>query len=202
MPTGASAHFLRAFPLDTGLIRGVINNAIHLHEQSGQVRVKCVAGNGNIANLAGGTANLPRRMIRVPFHPRLRHDGAPFLFRVRLAGKANASNTQAYRLVIAGGAAECESIVFRNSGTDTRLATVTGITSTTAAWLTLSRTVLTLTRDDVAYQDSAPGRSATGLSASDETTYMPRLFVEVWGINDTGGGAHFLNGLVVEEFHG
>ena len=193
-------------PMDVGAIREhLVNNAIHVYEQFSQVRINtvgCEIGKAVVLQ----AASTWERMIRIPIPASLRDDLSPRRFRLRLAGRSTSGVAVGFRISI-GSARHVSDNALRGpttGGIDNPVAEITGLTSTTSAWLTLDKTLIVVPATDADGGRLKAGFSTAGLTEAetDEAVNELDLYVELWVFSSNPASAGYITGIKVAEFLG
>lgn len=181
------------YPMDAATLKAIHNNAVHLWEYSGQVRVKTIdtAGIGPSTCLDSAWYTL----LRVGFPCSMLPTRAPFNFRIRLAGKSgHATATTTYRVAVGHGAVTPWRIL---AGDNTLSATTT---STTLSWLIEDTIEPTVTDGENSMRSMA---TVVEYSLTKGTTVrVPFLFLEVAGKTSNSTYPPKLYGISAEEWPG
>jgi len=190
-------------PVDTAQMRSVlINNAIHLYEQSSQVRICWADSTSTISDaLDPVSAGEWKQLVSIPFVTKLKPDGSSFTWRVRLAGRVSVAQSIDFRFAITAPD-RARTDIEAGPSERTNVATATSISSTSAAWLTLNTNTLTLPANEITrfVHTQYPGHSTTGLSTADEAPGVVELRADVWGNAGSSTKARVC-GMVVQEFY-
>lgn len=174
-------------PVDTRHAQNLINNALHLADQAGQVRVAWACRGGDYATLdvSSFSANVWYRIVALgPFPIMLREDGSAYPWRVRLAGYSSVNlDTSTFRAVL--GAPSTLAGTARD-GTVAANVLEVSTTSSTDAWLTpATDNVITLDASGVtAATESISTVTAAGGSTA-VTVQAATVHLEVWAKTST-----------------
>lgn len=210
----ASSEYGTDFPHDAFHARTCMNNAIHLADQCGQVRVNFTSAEniGGITNTSESTATTLWHIIARfgPFRITVDTDGVPYPLRIRVGGYSSSAATQVkMRVVVAprGMAREYVNATGAGAATLSNVAQVS-TTSATPAWLTTtiagsSGTLLTFSRAqaDAAFVPSRPTVDAIGGNAIQVKDY--EWEATVFGQNTGGSEVEpILSALYLAEYVG
>lgn len=199
-------------PMDTVLVRDVINNANHLADEAAQVRFSWIATGAGLN--AGADANEGEWFdfrVRGTFDAKVRSDGTGYRLRVWIAGASNSflSEGESIDFVVAIGpagiSAEDIGAPFVVTATATN-ALAPGIGAMTPIWLTLDSG---LTYVDVpatviaeAQARTAPTATLTDIGGAPATVQTVRLEIIVCGRTNSGLTDAVLYGVHVAEYIG
>jgi hypothetical protein len=190
--------------VDTALMRDAVDTALHKADEAGQVRLHYVSeskapatyltiyGNGEAGALDTGTEDDPVWYLfplRARYLPKLRADGRAYPLRVRLAGAASGSGTVDFGIVVMPASAPTLGGFWGDAPAWTKL--YSGVTSTSAAWLTPddSSNLLTIPSSIVeeAYRLEAAITTKTDIGGDPTAVVAPALVIYVLGATRTGG---------------
>lgn len=184
------ADFSDYAPVDTFVARDfLMNNAAHMADQAGQVRVNWMVDDGSsgitVINVGSvGLSPYGRAIAFGPFPISIRDDGSSYRMRVRVRGYYNGgAGTGYYRLVLGG---------WSRSFADANLADVTAlpnvkdlsVSSGTDGWITDASPVIYMNASQVA--DETRGLSVAG-AAGGSAIYSARVcmvYLHVFAVAD------------------
>lgn len=168
----------------------VANNIHHAADECGQVRVSFLTQSGKAATFRSSpaTGTYYKIMQFGPFPVTMGTN--PYQMRVRVAGNASAANSVTFRVVWSSA----------DGANETGDNTITASTSsTTAAWLTGSSTLLTLTNAQVVSRSRA---TLDGVAGNPVSVDWTPTFITVWASTTNAGTNAELAGLYCAEYVG
>jgi len=186
-------------PMDAGFARVVVNNALHLADECGQVLVNSV---GRTSKGLSGQTTTSTAWARIasfgPFPVRVRPDGQPYKYRIRVAAN-NGGGVFSTRIRVGVGAQDTLRAQISATTPPPNVAEWTVATSSTF-WLVPHQLVEIPASTVPGLIYAFPTRDTSGDARA---VQLPRVFVEVWTINDTTpGGNATVVGLNVAEVIG
>lgn len=190
-------------PTDTYLAQTLANNASHMADQAGQVRVAwvtdtAVGGNFRQPSLVADAPSLSvwERVATFGPFPVRRVAGNAYRLRARVAGFVGVSGNADFRVVwSAPGAARADLLTVGGNTFE-----VTGVVATTPAWL--GDAVLELSRADIYAASSRLSTRLTLASAEGTSVNMTLTTLEVWVRNNSGASVAEVSGLYAAEYFG
>lgn len=191
------AMFGENYPVDTAHVRdGIVNNAVHTADMSGQVRINFVYPEADRQAMGVPDADGAQRLISFgPFPLSIRPDGSSYRLRLRALCNSNDGSSVSFRAVLAPYAS---SIPGASSSIENEASITT--TSTTESWRDFNQLIY-MPRAQVA---AAFGtlQSPTTVGGSSYTSVQACLASVTIFVNQTVDVAAELAGLYAAEFIG
>lgn len=203
MSSGTSAFQQADEPVSTYMVRTAINNALHLYEQHGQVRINWGRGNTNTGiyrPAADIVADEWQHIIQFPLLSHTRLDGSPFTLRVRLAGYAagGSSGVYGFRVAIGPSSSVNSDINDPTNNNNAAVTTSTALTSATSSWIPLSRDVLYL--DARQGNDGLVTLNGKQPDGTPENPASRELWCVIQGKTTNGSRYPAVSGVLVQEW--